>query len=313
MCARGACRVLREVIVTGNREHIAAALKSLAFLERYRIPTGAQEWECPIYAPDVLAAAYAVRAFVLAYEITGDEAYLRKAVFWARTGIPFIYLWDRGEEMPQMRYAGIPIFGGTFYKGSWLGKPVQWCALVYAYSLLRLAEYDDSFDWRRLAEGINVSAMWQQYTKGKSKGCYPDSWDLLENHPNPADINPENILVNLLALKGHDPGLKHRVLDRGGSPVFVTSMARILSAERKGDGRVTLKLEFFPGAKTYVLVAGLPPACEPDVFLDGGKLRAVEDVDSVDTGWHFVPEKGWLAIAVKHGERGDTLEVGWRR
>lgn len=311
MSARGALQILREAIVTGNPRHIAAARKGLKFLDRYRIPTGAQEWECPIYAPDVLAAAYAVRAFVLAHEITGDDAYLKKAIFWARTGIPFHYLWDRGEDMPQMLYAGIPIFGATFHRHSWLGRPVQWCSLVYAYSLFRLSCYDESFDWRRLAEGITVSAMWQQYAEGKSKGCYPDSWELLDNHPNPADINPENILVNLLALKGYDPGLKHKVLNRGDSPIFITSIAEMLSAELEGDQGVAVRLKFFPGAKTYLLVAGLPSPCKPEVFLSGSKLTPAKDIDRVPKGWLYLPEKGWLVIAVTHSERGDSLQIRW--
>jgi len=313
MCARGACRVLREAIVTGNRKHIAAALKALEFLGRYSIPTGAQEWECPIYAPDVLAAAYAIRAFVLAYEITGDIAYLRKAVFWARTGIPFIYLRSRGEEIPQMPYAGIPIFGATFYEHSWLGRPVQWCALVYAYSLIRLARYDNSLDWLRLAEGITTSAMWQQYSEGKSRGCYPDSWDILENHPNPADINPENILVNLLALNGYDPGLKHNVLSQRDNPIFVTSVAEILSAELGEDGCITLRLKFFARAKTYLVVAGLPASARPEIFLNSKKLAQADDIDKVRAGWLYLPQKGWLAVALTHSEEGDTLQVGWHR
>lgn len=311
ICARSACNVLREAIVTGNRKHIEAALKALDFLDRYAIPTGAQEWECPIHAPDVLAAAYAVRAFVLAHEITGDDAYLKKAVFWARTGIPFHYLWDRGEEMPQMLYAGIPIFGATFYTHSWLGRPVQWCSLVYAYSLLRLSRYDDSLDWHRLAEGITVSAMWQQYTEGKSKGCYPDSWDLLDNHPNPADINPENILLNILALKGYDPGLKHRVLSRVRSRIFITSIAEMLSANLDGNGGVAVRLKLFPRAKSYLFIAGLPPRCRPEVLLNGGKLTPARNIDNVASGWLHVSEKGWLVIAITHSEEPDTLEIYW--
>jgi len=312
MCARGANQILREAIVTGNRKHIEAAFKALEFLDRYTIPTGAQEWECPIYAPDVLAAAYAVSAFVHAYEITGDNRYLENARFWAKTGIPFNYLWDRGEDMPQMRYAGIPIFGATFYTHSWLGRPVQWCSLVYAYGLIRLSQYDSSFNWRRLAEGITVSAMWQQYTEGKSKGCYPDSWDLLENRPNPADLNPENILVNLLALNGYDPGLKHRVLRQNEDSIFITSIAEILSADTDGKGTIKLRLKFFPKAKSYILVAGLSSRLKPEVFLNGKPLASTEDVDRVPEGWFYDSRKGWLVIALTHTAGEDTLRVRLR-
>lgn len=312
MCARGACQLLREAIVTGDRRHIEASLKALAFLDRYMIPTGAQEWECPLYAPDVLAAAYAVRAFVHAYEITGEERYLEKAKFWAKTGIPFHYLWERDEQMPQMKYAGIPIFGATFYTHSWLGRPVQWCSLVYAYSLQRLARHDDSLDWRRLAKGITVSAMWQQYADGKSKGCYPDSWDLLENHPNPADLNPENIAVNLLALNGYDPGLKHKVLNREKNPIFVTSIAEMLSAEMEDERTVRLRVKFFPGAKTYVFLAGLSSPSEPKVFIEDKPLPSTKDVDRAPEGWQYDARKGWLVIGLTHTEKGETLRIRLR-
>ena len=309
MCARAACQLLREAVVTGDRRHIDAGLKALAFLDCYTIPTGAQEWECPLYAPDVLAAAYAVRAFVHAYEITGEKQHLDKAIFWAKTGIPFHYLWERDEQIPQMRYAGIPIFGATFYTHSWLGRPVQWCSLVYAYSLQRLARYDDSLDWRRLAEGITVSGMWQQYTDGNSKGCYPDSWDLIENHPNPADINPENLAVNLLALNGYDPGLKHRVLNREKNPIFVTTMAEMLSAEMEDDRTVRLELKFFPGARSYVLLAGLSASSEPEVFLGGKQLPSAKEMGRAPEGWQYDAPKGWLIIGLTHTEKGERLRI----
>jgi hypothetical protein len=312
MCARGADRILRAALVTGNGEHIKAGLKALEFMDKYTIPTGAQEWECPIYAPDVLAAAYAVGAFVRAYEITGDDRHLEKARFWARTGIPFHYLWDRGDDMPQMRYAGIPIFGATFYTHSWLGRPVQWCSLVYAYAVIRLSRYDSSFDWRRLAEGITVSAMWQQYTEGKNKGCYPDSWELLENHPNPADINPEDILVNLLALNGYDPCLKHKVLKEKGNSIFITSIAEILSAGTDDKGSINLRMKFFSGAKTYVLLAGLSSSLKPEVFVNGKPLASTEDVDHVPAGWLYDRRKGWLVIGLTHSPGEDNVQIRLR-
>jgi hypothetical protein len=309
MCARGACQILREAIVTGNRRHIEAGLKALESLDRYTIPTGAQEWECPLYAPDVLASAYAVRAFVLAYEITGEDRYLGKAKYWAKTGIPFTYLWDRGKDMPQMLYAGIPIFGATYYTHSWLGRPVQWCALVYAYSLQRLARHDSSFDWRGLAEGITTSAMWQQYTDGKSKGTYPDSWELLQNHANPADINPENILVNLLALKGYDPGLKHKVFQAGDDSLFVTTIAEMVSATIDVRRAIKLRLRFLSGAKSYVVVSGLSSRATPRVVLNGAPLPPAEDVDGVSAGWLHDTGNRRLIIALTHGQGEDSLEI----
>ena len=77
----------------------------------------------------------------------------------------------------------ISVIGSTFYTHSWLGLPVVWCGLAYGYALQDLAEFDDSFPWPRVAQGIVNSAMWQQYTEGPSRGCYPDSWNMIANRP----------------------------------------------------------------------------------------------------------------------------------
>ncbi|MGC9317136.1 MAG: hypothetical protein ACP5KN_03765, partial [Armatimonadota bacterium] len=134
-------------------------------------------WECPITQPDVLASAYGVRAGVWAYMATGDEQWLDDARYWARTGLAFQYAWDDGQH-PGMRYASIPVFGSTFFHHSWIGLPVQWCGLVYAYSLQELRRFDDSDIWHKQAEGITVSAMYQQWPMDHETlaGSYPDSW-----------------------------------------------------------------------------------------------------------------------------------------
>ena len=70
------------------------------------------------------------------------------------------------RDKPVLRYASIAIFGGSWYEGSWIGQPVQWNGLRYAYALLKLADHDPSFPWRRIAEGLTVSALYQQDTAG---------------------------------------------------------------------------------------------------------------------------------------------------
>ena len=62
-------------------------------------------------------------------------------------------------------------------------------------------------DWKRVVELITVSAMYQQFAGGERMGAYPDSISQFEQR-NPVYINPEDILVNVLALKGHDPDIK---------------------------------------------------------------------------------------------------------
>src|SRR5262249_27524339 len=139
ICAPRAMTLLRYARITDETNALAAGERALAFMERFRVPRGAQTWECPMYEPDILAAAYAVRAYHDAYLVTGDARWLHDAVSWAESGLPFVYLWSLPDK-PMMLGATIPVFGSTHYTHSWLGMPVQWCGLVYAYHVQHLAQ-----------------------------------------------------------------------------------------------------------------------------------------------------------------------------
>jgi hypothetical protein len=202
--AEKAYSVAKAARMTGDPELKAIALDVLARLRRHRVPRGGQSWECPLYEPDLLAAAFAVGAYVEAWKLSGDPAWLADAGRWARAGLPFLYLWGFPGRK-GMRYASIPVFGTTQFTHPWFGVPVQWNGLVYAYFLRKLAQHDRSFDWLLVAEGITASAIQQQYADGPSKGCYPDGvYDQCTRRA-PPDINPEDILVNVLTSIGKDP------------------------------------------------------------------------------------------------------------
>jgi hypothetical protein len=202
--AEKALSVAKAARMTGDADLKAAALDVLARMRRYRVPRGGQSWECPLYEPDLLAAAFAVGANVEAWKLSGDRAYLAEAIRWAKAGLPFLYLWSLPGRK-GMLYASIPVFGSTQYTHPWFGTPVQWNGLVYAYYLRKLAPHDRSFDWLRVADGITASAVHQQYEDGPSKGCYPDGLYDQCTRRAPPDINPEDILVNILSSMGRDP------------------------------------------------------------------------------------------------------------
>ena len=214
-CGTHAARLLEYAWQTGDKEALAAGLKALDYINRFRVPRGAQVWELSLHTPDILASAYLVWAYVRGYELTGREDYLKQARRWALSGVPFVYLWGRYPVMP---YATIAVYGATNFRAPlWIGLPVQWCGGVYAYALTMLARHDDSVNWRRLAEGIYVSAIQQTYADGPHAGCLPDSWELAAQRPHPPDINPCAIISLQLALEGKPDGLttaanaKHRV------------------------------------------------------------------------------------------------------
>ncbi|MBI3856747.1 MAG: hypothetical protein HY293_13750 [Planctomycetes bacterium] len=202
--AHNALSVAKAARMTGDAELKAIALDVLGRLRRHQVPRGAQSWECPLYEPDLLAAAFAIGAYVEAYKLSGDAAWLTDAARWARAGLPFLYLWSLPGRK-GMRYASIPVFGSTQFTHPWFGVPVQWNGLVYAYYLRKLAPLEKSFDWLRVADGITASAVHQQYSDGPSKGCYPDALYDQCSRRAPPDINPEDLLVNILSSIGKDP------------------------------------------------------------------------------------------------------------
>jgi hypothetical protein len=211
VCARPCAMLLEHAWLTGNADSLAAGLRGLDFLGRFRTPRGAQVWEVPLHTPDLLASAYATWAHVRAFELTGDEAHRVAARRWALTGLPFVYQWS---HRPIMAYATIAVYGATNWRApNWIGLPVQWCGTVYAHALLRLAAHDATLDWRRLAEGMTVCAEQMLYPDGPSIGCLPDVFDLRVQRRLPADINPGVVVSLRRQLEGLPDGLSVAVAE----------------------------------------------------------------------------------------------------
>lgn len=210
-CALHAVNVLEFARLSGEENFRAAGLRAVEFLRRFRTPRGAQVWECPLHAPDLMASAHATRACLLAYELTGDPAHLAEARRWALSGLPYIYTWDDGR--PIMRYASIATLCATHYIAPvWIGRPVQWCGIVYADALLDLAAHDHTLDWHHLAGGILLSAERQQYSEGTSIGLLADSVTLHDQRLHPYDINPCTLVALRLRWEGQPSGLTSATL-----------------------------------------------------------------------------------------------------
>ncbi len=300
LVARGALELLRKARITGDADALTAGLKALKYHERFRVPHGAQGWECPIYEPDVLGAAYAVGAYVDAYEITGKREYLDRAIYWAWTGMAFQYVWQAPDREQWMRYASIPVFGTTFYTHSWLGNPVQWCGLVYAYYLQRLAPYDTSFPWKQVAEGVTVSGEWLQFgdERPELKGVYPDGLYKRLTDRCPAMINPEDIIVNRYAVEGHDPRVKTAYARRPGQPAIPISSCATPGKPAWSGKRLTVPLSFYPERFSGTVLAKCP---EPKtVSFDGKTLTKVKAIPEAPSGWTYLPETKHLIVRAKH-------------
>jgi len=303
IAGRNAYLMAKWVAISGDPVVEQALRHALQHMETYRVPRGAQGWECPILEPDVLASAYAVRAYVWAYMALGDKALLDKARFWARTGLPFQYAWDDGGH-PGMRYSSIPVFGSTFFTHTWIGLPVQWCGLVYAYGLQELMRFDPNDLWRKQAEGMTISGMVQQWPMDSKEfaGTYPDSYGQWFTHRNPVFINPENIQLNLMALRGLDPGLRSVAVSLGGGPVHVTAPGD-LKAKATGRDGLTVELKYLPGETCYVTIA--PVAAEGlTVKIGDESLLRRETLAAGETGWAYDAQLRVLAIGVKADGQG---------
>ena len=303
-CAAKALKLLKHARITGNSTSLEAGKKALSFMDRFSVPRGAQAWECPLYEPDILAAAHAIGAYVEAHEITGNKSYLKRAEYWAETGLPFLYHWHLPDR-PGMQFASVPVFGTTFYTHPWFGVPVQWNGLVYAYYLQRLNQRTRDEKWLKVAEGITISAMYQQWTDGELKGTYPDGFYGFCTEGKGPHLNPEDIMVNVYALRGLDPGVKTAIagslhLSSGATPSDFT-------ASRSGE--LKWNLNYAENETSHTLITGYGQA--PSLIRvqiaerDGDKddspydIPQVDSLEEVTSGWRYIPEKD--AILIKQG------------
>lgn len=304
-CAANALKLLKHARITGNKVSLEAGKKALSYMDRFSVPRGAQTWECPLYEPDILAAAHAIGAYIEGYEILGNKTYLKRAEYWAETGLPFLYHWSLPDR-PGMQFASIPVFGTTYYTHSWLGVPVQWNGLVYAYYLQRLNQHAQEEKWRQIAEGITVSAMYQQWEEGELKGTYPDGFYGFCTDGKGPHLNPEDIMVNVYTLSGLDPGVKTAI---AGS-IHLSSGATPEDINESRSGELKWKLNYAENEVSHTLITGYGQG-PSQIFAQSGEspeekddsateIPQVESLEEVSSGWRYIPEKDAILIKQIH-------------
>ncbi|MFQ6096190.1 MAG: carbohydrate binding domain-containing protein, partial [Armatimonadota bacterium] len=288
----GTCLMAMEPVVkaarlTGAPDAVASLFRGLDFIERYSRPQGAENWEVPLACPNLRAAALAVDAYVAAYELTGERKYLQRAIFWAKTGMPFIYLW-KARERDIMPYASISVMGTTFYTHEWFGRPVQWVGLVYAEALTRLARHDRNEWWPRLAEGILVAAMQMQQIPAQRRqrwGFYPDAWDVVRGDEAYVwDLSPQRV-ASLLAEVANDASQPTTgVLRAGESTIHVTASGTISDLVWR-DKRLTFSLWCRLGVPHQCVVVGVSRPME--VRVAGEAARPTSEAYAPPGGWRY--------------------------
>ena len=320
-CADAARLLLTHARITANKTSLEAGLKALAFMKQFSVPRGAQMWECPMYQPDILAAAHAIGAYVEAYELTGDKAHLKQAEYWAKTGLPFLYHWHLPDR-PGMQFASIPVFGTTFYTHPWFGVPVQWNGLVFAYYLQHLNNHTQNERWHQIAEGITVSAMYQQWQDGELKGTYPDGFYGFCTERRGPHLNPEDIMVNFYTLRGLDPGIKTAIADG----IHLSTGAKVDAFTLAQSGRLTWNLSYAESETSYALIVGYgqtpqqirarsllasaaddTQTTEKDSENTGRankyieiEIPAVQTLEEVESGWRYLEAKDAILIKYLH-------------
>ncbi len=325
-CADSALLLLKHARISGNAASQKAGMKALEFMKQFSVPRGAQMWECPMYQPDVLAAAHAVGAYIEAYELTKKKEYLKRATYWAETALPFLYHWHLPDR-PGMRFASIPVFGTSFHTHPWFGVPVQWNGLVLAYYLQRLNQHTKDDRWIQIAEGITVSAMYQQWEDGELKGTYPDGFYGFCTEGKGPHLNPEDIMVNIYTLRGLDPGIKTAITNE----THLSSGAKIDAFTRTNKGQLNWQLSYAEREASYTVIAGYgrapqgiraryqltvpsedDPTNEAEACADDSKasnatekyieteVPAVQTLEDIESGWLYIEDKDAILVKYLH-------------
>ena len=334
-CAESALLLLKHARITGNKTSREAGLKALKFIKQFSVPRGAQMWECPMYQPDVLAAAHAIGAYVEAYELTANKEYLKRATYWAATAMPFLYHWHLPDR-PGMQFASIPVFGTSFHRHPWFGVPVQWNGLVLAYYLQRLNRHTEDDSWLQIAEGITVSAMYQQWENGELKGTYPDGFYGFCTEGRGPHLNPEDIMVNVYTLRGLDPGIKTAIVGE----IHLSSGAMVDELTLTDNGQLSWQLSYADNETSYTLISGYgrapqalrvryqfsspvdeSPTPEADTPPDdsesaniSGKyaeteIANVQTLEDAESGWFYIEDKDAILVKYLHTTTNVQFEI----
>jgi len=300
LSGRDIVRILEGAALSADKELIDKALKLLdkqTALYADTVPRGAQTWEVPLHTPDILASAHMIKAYVLAYIISGKEKYLEQARYWAWTGVPFVYLYPPTSGKVGL-YATIPVLGATNWRAPlWIGRPVQWCGLVYCSALHLLSEYDAKGPWEKIAKGITTAGLQMSWplTDEKRQGLLPDFFELREQISAGPAINPGTVQAHLAELYGKGKIYDVKKLRNRGW--FVHSPC-VISDVREDKSGVTFIADGWSYKPYFVLISGIEK--EPsEVGVRKVFQESTEPPPFKPAKKEFYSEHGYLIITLK--------------
>lgn len=259
LSGRDMVSILEGAVLSADRELANKALQLLdkqTTLYAATVPRGAQTWEVPLHTPDILASAHMVRAYTLGYMISGEEKYLEQAKYWAWTGVPFVYIHPPTPGRVGS-YATIAVLGATNWKAPlWLGRPVQWCGLVYASALHFLSPSDPDGPWEKIAKGITATGLQMSWPPSdrERQGLLPDFFDLRAQIAAGPAINPGTVQAHLPELYGR--GKLYDVKKLPNHDWFVHAPC-LISHIRDDEKCITLTVDGWGDERFYVLFSGV--------------------------------------------------------
>ena len=297
LAGRDMVAILEGATLSGDEELIEEALELLdkqTALYAGTVPRGAQTWEMPLHTPDILASAHMVKAYALGYIISGRRQYLEQARYWAWTGVPFLYL---QPPTPQSvgSYSTIAVLGATNWTAPlWLGRPVQWCGLVYSSALHLLSECDPEGPWEKIAKGITATGLQMTWprTDAERQGLLPDFFHLKAQISDGPAINPGTVQAHLAELYGLGKIYDLKRLPRRGW--FIHAPCTISNVREEGDS-VTFTTGGWGDKRYYLLLSGIEQAPDKisirDVAGDSGTFKSAT--------MQFDSERGILVVALE--------------
>ena len=291
LTAHAVMTLLEAAVFSGNKELIDEALKRLRSMDKFHngVPRGAQTWEIPLHTPDILASAYMVRAYTLGFELTGEPQMLDEAKYWAWTGVPFIYL-ENPTTNPIGLYNTIPVLGATAWIAPvWIGRPVQWCGIVYADALYRFTRHDPTGPWQKLADGITAAGIRHAWPRENAElqGLLPDSFDLREQLRIAFPINPGTVQAAAVHFFRKPALHDFQVFRR--NQVLVHAPGDIVDRDEKA-ARVQFTVNPWTSRPCFILVTGFDK--EPRVRINGNDVL-------LNSPNEFSKEKGRLILQIR--------------
>ncbi|MHC4087155.1 MAG: hypothetical protein ACYSU5_18385 [Planctomycetota bacterium] len=300
LSGRAVAGILEAASLSADKELIDKALELLdkqTALYADTVPRGAQTWEIPLHTPDIMASAHMVKAYTLGYIISGKEKYLEQARYWAWTGVPFVYLYPPTSEQVGL-YTTIAVLGATNWKAPlWIGRPVQWCGLVYCSALHMLSDYDPKGPWQKIARGITTAGLQITWpvTDQKRQGLLPDIFELQQQISAGPAINPGTVQAHVPELYGKGKIYDMKKLRNRGWFVHAPCVISDIQEDKRS---VTFTMNGWGDKPYYVLISGVDK--EPK---DVG-VREVRGLSSEPLGFksarkEFHSEYNYLVITLE--------------